>query len=65
MKSIHKLISPEQDKENKRIQEKIKKAFGINISYVQATKINAYKTNISTFKIDSEKLIEILGGKVK
>lgn len=63
MKSVHKLISEELSKGIEDMQKKIQDFFGLDISYIDASKIVSWKSKRYNAQITSDKLIEILGGK--
>ena len=64
MKYVHKLISEDLSQEIDKMVIKINDFFGIKISGVDASKIISWKSKTYNANLTSEKLIEILGGKV-
>jgi hypothetical protein len=64
MKYVHKLISKDLSEEIDKMVIKINDFFGIKISGVDASKIISWKSKNYNMNLTSDKLIEILGGKV-
>lgn len=58
-----KAISTELVDEIENVSKVIKQTFGVDISKVQASKIVAWKNKRYNIKLDSKKLLEILGDK--
>jgi len=58
---VVKLISTKVDKQIRAMQKKIKETFGIEISYVKASKLVAWKSQQYNINLTEKKLIEILG----
>lgn len=61
---VRKAWAKELDIEVNKMLNKIKIAFGIELSSIQASKIVAWKSKVNQTKINQTQLVEILGGKI-
>lgn len=64
MKYIHKVISSELAKEINDMVKRVNEFFGMDITFIQASKIIAWKSRMSKLNLTSQELTGILGGKL-
>ena len=61
---VRKAISKDLNAEIKKMLEKIRNSFKIELSGIQSSKLVAWKSRNSTAKISETQLLQILGGKI-
>jgi hypothetical protein len=61
---VIKAISPELSFEIEAMIKKIQESFGINLTKMQSSKLVAWKSKSSKLELTSERLMNILGGKI-
>lgn len=61
---VIKAISPELSLEVDNMIKKIKEAFNLDISKINASRLVAWKSKNSQLQLTTERLMKILGGKI-